>query len=369
MKIAVYGTGFYSETFLKRLKFAVRKVEIVYFVESQKTKDSYNGLPVVEAKCINPNEFDYLVIAIRSYGEIYDYMRKNLPLFEKIEPKVIRMSYFLHMITGNLGGIYPYSSVKLTCGLNYIFSSEDCFIGQSMTDVDDNYARDSIEKFFYLTDKYYGKRERKGVFFDIGANIGTTSIYVNKIVNPGLRVIGIEAGAENYNLFRVNCIINNAENIRPEHMGFGNRNEHLTYHYVPENPGGSTIRGTGEIEGEEDVYVMTMDDYCSENNISNEDIDYIWMDTEGFEAQIIEGAQSVLSGRSIPLIQEFNPSDYRHRGLFDDYCSLMSQLYTGFIDVGKYNSENEKIISTSEIGEYAMQIEEENFKTDLFFIG
>ena len=367
MKIAVYGIGYYSDHFLERLKCATRKVDIVYFVESVKTKEEFHGCVVKTATEMNPDDFDYLVIAVINHDVIWDYIKEALDCYEQLEPKILIMSQFLHIITRSPGGIYPYGSVKLSCGLSYIFDSEDRCIGYSMVVSGENYARGLIDSFFVLTDKYYGARKRTGIFLDIGANIGTTAIYVKKIVNPYLNVIGIEAGKKNFDIFRINCIINDVESICIENVGFGDKNKDMNYCYCIDNPGGSGVV-ENKVEGAENVRVITMDSYCDRNGIAAKDIDYIWMDTEGFEAQIIEGGKSIFSEVKIPLLQEFNPTIYRKRGVLSEYCKLMNEYYDSFIDMMDYERGNYQLRNIGELFDYSKKMEMEGrLQADLFF--
>lgn len=51
-----------------------------------------------------------------------------------------------------------------------------------------------------------------------------------------------------------------------------------------------------------DVCATTLDDYLASRNISAQDIDYIWMDTEGYESRVIRGAVQTLQTKRIPLL-------------------------------------------------------------------
>ena len=51
--------------------------------------------------------------------------------------------------------------------------------------------------FFELSNKYYGGQNKK-YFLDIGASIGTTSIYVKKKFGKDLCVIGFEQSKEKF---------------------------------------------------------------------------------------------------------------------------------------------------------------------------
>lgn len=69
---------------------------------------------------------------------------------------------------------------------------------------------DDIRLFFDLAKDYYGIESDGGddIFFDMGGNIGTTSIYVKKVLNPQLKVISFEPDEVNCRQFKCSCILN-----------------------------------------------------------------------------------------------------------------------------------------------------------------
>lgn len=268
----------------------------------------------------------------------------------------------------DLVGGGPYRSACVNHSLSYIYSRTDNVIGRSMTNSGENYSRKLIEAFFELTEKYYYRKKRTGVFFDIGANIGTTSIYVKKILNPDLRVIGIEVGEENYRVCKANCILNGADEIEVIHVGLGESKGVEKYFYASGNPGASRIvkseEGIGDVEK---VNIMRFEDLCSEMGISSGDIDYIWMDTEGFESKIIAGGMNVLSSGSIPLLQEFNPGDYDD---WERYKFNMGKCYSRFIDMEEYilNKWNYKEYEISDLDAHKEKVLKRRWRQgDLFW--
>lgn len=235
-----------------------------------------------------------------------------------------------------------------------------------------NFSDNMIHVFFELVEKYYesATRSRTGYFFDIGANIGTTSIYVKKIINENLRIIGFEAGRSNYDLFRMNCILNQVEDIKAELIGLSDSNTSKKYRYDAKNSGGSGIveddfQGGAEISI---IDMMKLDDYLKKNNISPEEIDYIWMDTEGYEYEIIAGGFETLQAKKIPLLQEFNAVHYIRKGSLEAYCKKIEVIYKHFLDVREYMCGKINIIPINQIYNFAKKMEKEGRpQTDLFF--
>ena len=66
-------------------------------------------------------------------------------------------------------------------------------------------------------------------------------------------------------------------------------------------------------DGTETVHVCSLDDFCSHHEIEN--IDYLKIDTEGYELQVLQGAERLLQSgmiRFIELEAGMNPDNDRH---------------------------------------------------------
>lgn len=369
MKIVVYGTGIRAKRFLHEMNEYACEAEIQYFVESKKTKNEFAGKDVKEAIEIKQEDFDYLVIAVEAYEEIKLYLEKNVKDYELFKDRMMSSLLFFEYIDKNsVYNTMPYQSIKLDNGISYITESCDMMCGGVMRATQKNLVESLINVFFELTDIYYGKKERKGIFFDIGANVGTTSIYVKKIINPQLHIIAFEVGKKNYNMFRINCIINDTEDIEIEHIGLGNCNATKRYCYDMVNSGaGFVVDNANEDTRYEEVHITTLDNWWSNNGVC-EDVDYIWLDTEGYEANIINGGMGLLQKKRIPLIQEFNPCSYEENGSWELYKSNMQKIYEHFVDAREFENGVRKEYGIEELESFAKKMDENGEKqTDLFF--
>lgn len=364
MKIAVYGTGQMAKYFLNKIasnKFD-DQVDIVYFVESNPTKSLFASKQVKSYLDINPDDFDFLVIAAMAFDEIVFFLRDTYQQYKDIESKIVNHVIFFYRTSKK-----KYQIVTTSENLHYLFDSNDTTIGLPMIKTEKTYSDEQIRRFFQLTEKHYGIKNSNGIFLDIGANIGTTSIYVKKVINRNLRVIGFEPGERNYKLFRTNCILNDVEDIITVNVALGDCNSVKKYYYYPESPGSSSLDAhTVWQTYTEDVKMITLDDYLTSNKVCIEDIDYIWIDAEGYESNIIKGAMKTLAQKRIPLMQEFNPSLYED---WDEYEKNIRSFYDNFIVVHEtYDFSENVILSTSQLKEYAQHIIENNTQcVDLFF--
>ena len=369
MKIAVYGIGNVCKHLCEIIEKR-KEVEVVYFIQTAKTQNTFLGKRIISIDEIGWKDFDILVIATtKYYKEIVELLEKKYSQ-KDINGKIVKASDYLFnakIITK------PYDSVKTEEGLVFIADSRDKTILEYMLATGKTWSYSMIDRFFELSEKYYSKKRKmqKGIFLDIGANIGTTSIYVNKIINNKLKIIGFEPVKINYNLFRANCILNSIDNICIEPFGLSNASNRLSIAYSMENPGGATIdkeqNGVKNKPETEEIAVITLDSYVEQKNISSEEIDYIWLDVEGHEVEVLEGAFNTLSGGHIPLIQEFNAVYYIETDRLKKYCNIIKNFYNSFIDLHSLNGEIQSI-NIEEIENYAWNLKRKGKSaTDLFF--
>ena len=367
MRVAIYGTGKTASIILDKLRLSnALEVQIVYFVKSERTEEYYHGIKVLTALEFSPDEFDYLVIASfgRTYEEIISYLVTNRNDFDRLEKKIVSPMHFIEIIRLENP---QYSIVNLPDGIKYMYSEKDCYIGGYMHIFGENFAKTQIDDFFELTRKYYGKRDRKTVFLDIGANIGTTSIYV-KSKHPELSIYGIEAGRDNYDLFKINCILNHVEDIHVFRKAISDRCGEAYFYYNEINPGGSWIEDSNDEGGFEVIPQEDIDTFILHNSISFSDIGYVWMDVEGSEVNVLKGATRLLQ-EHIPMMQEFSPFTYEGRGLLDDYIGIIEDYYDSFIDYREFEQGNERCIKTKDMRYFVEDMMKSGRnQTDLFFI-
>ena len=374
MEIAVYGAGKVASRFVEAIKKSDMDIHVVYFIQTKKDCDSFCGSPVVSVGEISWNDFEKLVIASTRY---YDEMLESVgykSLSQACKNRVQKSSDFLSAVLpkDEPTVVEPYTVVKVDEGLCYIGDSTDKFLIKDMQNTRHTNSKKMIDDFFELTKKYYKQstdsKSRKKYFLDIGANIGTTSIYVKKCINPELNIIGFEASKRNYDVFRVNCILNGVDDIKCEGFGLYNEAKQVRFHFVSENPGGSGINGQNlDSLGKDEfaISVIPLDKYLGDNNINPEDIDYIWMDVENSEPEVLSGAGGALKRKKIPLLHEFSVRNYYDTGRLEMYLNIVQSVYDGFIDMRDPNLAAHQI---NELRDFSIKmVNDGKIATDLFF--
>lgn len=149
----------------------------------------------------------------------------------------------------------------------------------------------------YLKKEYAFNPE---LFIDIGANIGTHLIYA---LNSRLfgRAIGIEANSENFKLLQSNVLINElSEKADLFRVALSDKTGALQMELSNENYGDHRIRPTIKSPvtlGEElerkvvDILAVTVDEFFEQHSYSVKNA-LIWLDTQGHEGHIFDGAAS-----------------------------------------------------------------------------
>jgi len=216
----------------------------------------------------------------------------------------------------------------------YIFNTDDRIIPIAMYTTGKTYSKDDIDLFFKLSTKKFNLPISRGdLFLDIGANIGTTSIYVSKNINPHLDILAFEPDDLNYKLLTANSIINSCEGFKAEKFALSDKNGMADFSVCKDNRGASKIVKNKDKNNQKIQQIKTIqfDDYLKEAKIDNR-IKYIWMDVEGHEPYALKGMKGFLTSHKLPLYMEFSPnylSDDDFKLLYD----VLSMIYSGFYKV------------------------------------
>ena len=228
-------------------------------------------------------------------------------------------------------------------GVSFIGRSSDKFIIRRSYINSRIWAFSSLREFYRLAHQYYDVDDsRQKYFFDIGANIGTTCISFYKKFDQNSKIAAFEPVGENYRLLRANALLNNMPEDTYEFVNkaLGARSARARYNFKDFNTGAANIEyvKSDSVAGNEEniTDVSTLDEYVEDRNINYHDIKYIWIDTEGFEPEVIKGADNILSSVDIPVFMEFTPIFFRERANIEtsEFVELLSKYYSKYIVVG-----------------------------------
>jgi len=155
-----------------------------------------------------------------------------------------------------------------------------------------------------LTTKLTTKELRNGmVCVDIGSNIGYYALLESKIVGKNGKVFCIEPSPKNFNYLNNNLKLQNSSNTETFEMAIGNQDGTTKLTVGNKSNHAKVISEDETIPNDLDVIsvpIKKLDTFVQEQNISK--IDFVRMDVEGFELNVIEGMKYVLR-KLRPMIQ------------------------------------------------------------------
>lgn len=169
------------------------------------------------------------------------------------------------------------------------------------------------------------------IIFDVGANIGS---YTNEILNAKVSVKKIYA-FEPHNITFLKLLKNvKKKPVLAVNLGLSDQNGIATL-YDRDNASGSSHASLSmaifseihRVETESSqIELTTVDDFCNSHQI--ECIDLLKIDVEGFEVNVLRGAERMLSTGRVRLIQfEFTQLNTTVRVFFKDLYDILSNNY------------------------------------------
>ncbi|MCA1064604.1 FkbM family methyltransferase (plasmid) [Rossellomorea sp. AcN35-11] len=176
------------------------------------------------------------------------------------------------------------------------------YIGKFINDSKDYYEKNILDFF-----KDY--IPHSSVIFDLGSNIGNHTLYFSKQTNAKT-IYSFEPSKETFELLGENIKRNQLENVISFNVGVGQENSKATLFSDSDNMGASYLQpaDNGEIE------VVALD------TLDLLPPDFIKIDVEGYEQQVIKGASEVIR-KSTPVIWiEIFEENYKEvDGLLTEY--------------------------------------------------
>jgi len=190
-----------------------------------------------------------------------------------------------------------------------------------------------------------GKTNR-GWLLDIGANVGSVCI---TLVRRGVfaRAVAFEPEPGNYAHLVRSLALNgiDAATIRPVNAALSSTSGQATLELAFTNFGDHRIRVEPPTTShpdcrEEDravisVPVQRLDDAVAAQGLLREDVDLIWIDAQGHEAQVLEGATALL-GAGVPVVTEFWPYGLERSGAEGRrFVEIVRARFAAFYDLSE----------------------------------
>lgn len=139
------------------------------------------------------------------------------------------------------------------------------------------------------------------VFVDVGANIGYYSLWAASKVGASGKVFSFEPDPITYADLEENVALNQFSNIQLCPIACGEAVGQSFFLHEYDNTGSSHLITDNSVKNETLVSVARLDTYLQERGVTN--IDFLKIDAEGAELQVLKGATAYLQLGIPPLVQ------------------------------------------------------------------
>lgn len=174
-----------------------------------------------------------------------------------------------------------------------------------------HFQRDHADAVLSVLDDLPGPRPR--TLLEIGANIGTHSVYLTRRGHFD-RMICIEPLPGNLDLLRENLRLNGLTGMATVvDCAVGDNEGHVDLHVDDTNHGAGSLMKTARSARSIRVPLRRVDNILGELGIAPGDIGLVWMDIEGAEPDALKSMEGITAIR-VPILMEFSPALYGSEG-------------------------------------------------------
>lgn len=164
------------------------------------------------------------------------------------------------------------------------------------------------------------------VILDVGGNIGFHSIHFAHYASKG-KVYSFEPSPETFELLSRNC--KPYANIQPINIGIGKSEGVAKFHYASDHSySGFKDTGKKEIINSEELPIMSLDAWTKKQELNR--VDFVKIDVEGFEDQVLKGMSEVISAYKPIIFIEISPTKNQTANPHEIFNSLLNYGYDAF---------------------------------------
>ncbi len=231
----------------------------------------------------------------------------------------------------------PYVSVEAD-GLVFFFKNTDHSIIDAMVVDKKVWSSDEMD---YILGYCKTNSIQPGIVIDIGANVGTSIVYLRNKLGAESSYYAFEPVRENYDILAANCAVNGFHDINVYNLGISDAKRECRLEINPGNMATCKIAGTDDdglvFRKDDGSYVgetasfTTIDEFMSENKIKSGSTVLFWIDVEGHEPEVFKSGMDTFRNCDPLLFMEFNPKLYKHNGTYDSFISNIKECFGAFI--------------------------------------
>jgi FkbM family methyltransferase len=227
--------------------------------------------------------------------------------------------------------------------------------------IDGHFGRDEFRRALQLVADAGLFRRARPLFVDVGANIGTHTLYALKSGRFG-RVISIEPEPGNFELLRRNRLLNgfaaaDAYNVALSNVRGTGRlvlsARNFGDHRVLRDAHGMQAAATAEIE------LIDFGTLIQLARLDCEAATMFWIDTQGHEYEVLTGIPAALL-RANPFVIEYWPAQLRRNGTLEALDGLLARVAKRFIVL----QDGRQLQSAAEISALAAELMRDKFGRD-----
>jgi FkbM family methyltransferase len=174
---------------------------------------------------------------------------------------------------------------------------------------------------------------------DIGAHIGRYTITSSKQVGDSGKVVAIEADPNNFQLLKRNIELNNLTNVLPlNYAVFSTKTKMKLYEQLASAKYNSLMLArAAESKNYVEVNADTLDNILNQNGVNQ--VNWIKIDVEGAEFEVLKGSTETLSNENVSLFVEIHniedPSHYDNIVDFLKYRNFEMTFQQRYDDSGE----------------------------------
>jgi len=221
-------------------------------------------------------------------------------------------------------------------GLTFLVPTADASAGE-------RFFRTRTGSEFVVLERVCERIETRGVFIDVGANIGTTTLTALKRFDSA---VAVEAEPRNATLLRANAALNRLDERVIVHEAACSSASGNVELRLSEKHGGHAVGPPKPGEPSLEVTAVPLDDLITADRIPASDVGVVWMDVGGHEEEVLRGAMRLLESR-VAIVAEIRSRTAR--GVVD----VLGERYTRATDL-----RSEADLPVEELPEYLSRLGE-----------
>jgi FkbM family methyltransferase len=248
----------------------------------------------------------------------------------------------------------------------YVVSTDDRSVGRSLFVTRARGEMDLLVTALRVLERLGEGQVRTRTLLDVGANIGTTSIFA--LTSQGFpAAIAIEPQPDTFRLLRMNVVANDLEErVRTFQCAVSDA-DGTARMSNPAKSGNAKILPPDLRKRVREIAVPSrkLDSMVESGDIASDEIGLVWLDVQGHEGHVLAGA-SRLTERGIPVVLEFSPRLLTRSEGLEPLVGALSRDYTDIVDLRAGKAANAVPFPVERIDELIARHERDH--TDLLAI-